>query len=780
MTIIGIPTTRVSDLFVRRRLTNQAQADQLDLYRIHTQLSTGRRFQLPSEDANAAVRVMSLQRLLEQREQIGRNLDINQSYMTASDTALSAFSDALTEARGLALGAIGDQATDIERSAASQQLGQILNQLLDAGNQEFRGRHLFAGRDTSVLPFAISETGMIRYDGDEGRLASYSDVDLLFDTNVNGSEAFGVISDPAEGTVDLNPILTADTRLADLRAGRGISDGSITITVDGITSTIDLSAAETIGDVATLIRANPPIAKPLNVEITATGLMIELSAPAPGDSLVVMETGGGTTADELGILAETPVVGPLVGTDLDPLLKLTTPVGDLLGTRASVVARSLGTDNDIIFETGVVGTTITTGPFAGVATNGIDVIFDDDGTVLTPGMDEIAQWIGPNTLRVTVRTGFTSASRVVDVVNAAFNAVPPTVPIRARLDPIDARNGGMGIVDATPPAAVAGTTAGGTGTAWDQSSGLLIVNGNSTTTVSFAGAQSVQDVLNTLNLSEAGVLAQINSDGTGINVRSRISGADFMIGENGGTTAADLGLRTFNNAVRLQDLNFQLGIQAETGTDFTIARTDGVTVNVDVSAAQTVDDVLIAINAVSGGTYTAQLAVNGNGIELIDAVPGPQTLTVANSGASSAANWLGLIPEGQQSAQATVVGLTQVLTGRDVNPMETESVFTALVRLRTALEANDMVEATRAMALLSQSTLDLNFTRAELGARQQNVDVMQQRLETEEIDLRSILSEDLDADLVEVASEMTARQLSFEAALRSTASILQMTLLNYL
>lgn len=65
--IIGIPTTRVSDSFVRYRLLSQVQSSQLDLLRIQTQLSTGRRLQIPSEDASAALRIMGLQRLLDAR-----------------------------------------------------------------------------------------------------------------------------------------------------------------------------------------------------------------------------------------------------------------------------------------------------------------------------------------------------------------------------------------------------------------------------------------------------------------------------------------------------------------------------------------------------------------------------------------------------------------------------------------------------------------------------------------------------------------------------------------
>ena len=68
--IVGIPTTRVSDLFIRQRLLQQMQYDQRELVRLQTQLGTGRQFQLPGEESVAAMRGMGLQSLLERKEQV--------------------------------------------------------------------------------------------------------------------------------------------------------------------------------------------------------------------------------------------------------------------------------------------------------------------------------------------------------------------------------------------------------------------------------------------------------------------------------------------------------------------------------------------------------------------------------------------------------------------------------------------------------------------------------------------------------------------------------------
>jgi len=57
---------------------------------------------------------------------------------------------------------------------------------------------------------------------------------------------------------------------------------------------------------------------------------------------------------------------------------------------------------------------------------------------------------------------------------------------------------------------------------------------------------------------------------------------------------------------------------------------------------------------------------------------------------------------------------------------------------------------------------------------------MQTRLDSEEIDLQTAISNDYDADLVQVISDLTGRQIAFQASLQSSAAIFQMTLLDYL
>jgi flagellin-like hook-associated protein FlgL len=159
-------------------------------------------------------------------------------------------------------------------------------------------------------------------------------------------------------------------------------------------------------------------------------------------------------------------------------------------------------------------------------------------------------------------------------------------------------------------------------------------------------------LLNVLNGSNAGVLAQVNAQGTGIDIRSRLSGADFQIGENGGTTATQLGVRSLNVNTALADLNQGLGVETANGTDFVIRRNDGVELSLDISSAKTIGDVLNLINnhpdnLDPASRVVAKLKDVGNGIELVDDNPvGSGTLTVIRSFESTAAWDLGLVPRG--------------------------------------------------------------------------------------------------------------------------------------
>ncbi len=892
--LVPIPNTRISDLFVRQRLTQQFQTDQLDLFRLQDQISTGQRIILPSDDAPAALRAITLQRLLERKDQLQVNVQTGQSFLAATDTALNDIAQSLGDIRGATLGVAGTTTSPQERNAVINEVNRALEQLVQTGNRKFRGRFLFSGSQTSTQPYSLEGT-FVKYLGNEKQVNSHSDLNVLFATSSPGTSVFGGISKAVEGSVDLNPQVSADTLLSSLRGGRGISpNGAIQVSDGSVSSTVDISSASTLGDVARFIEENPPAGRQVTVTITGQGLTLQLTDGSPGN-LTVTEVGSGASARELGILEESGVLtAPLVGSDLDPVLLKTSLLGDLLGAKAIAKITSSGPNNDIRIEAASNGA-----QFNGATVQFVDNDLLQAGAGVTAGSEFVeydtsaraAQAAltfdgGNNDLILQANTAGTSFNDVrIDVTSTASGGVPTASydsvgkvltinlesdgtsdanqviaaiaglagnPFTATLDTsVELANDGTGAIAAinqsgfgntgnsggaagtlyihiepgastanqvvaaidaegtfiatldafdTDSALQAGTglvalaatatTSGGSGAPLDKNSGIQIVNGSETFTLDFTSAKTVEDLLNILNGSEAGLLAELNAQGTGINVRSRFSGSDFQIGENGGQTATQLGIRTYTTNTKLNDLNYGNGVTAGVFTpldggsvtgpseDITITARDGTSFDVDLRSAKTIGDVLDLINTDAGnvGLATAQLATTGNGIVLVDTSGGVGDLVVTKFEGSQAAEQLGLIAEGQTENRSS----TGSIQSTDRNYLETDSVFNTLIRLRDALQADDLEAIERAIAKIDADIDRVSFARADVGARQQGIDLAKNNLQDEEVQLRFALSDEIDVDLVEAISAFTARQVSLEASLRATANILQLSLLNFL
>jgi flagellar hook-associated protein 3 FlgL len=895
--IYPIPTLRSSELLAQSRLVNQLVYDQRELLRLQSQIATGRRLTVGSDDSAAATRGMAIQRLLELKTQAKVNLNTSQSYLDATDTAISGVSNLLLQVRATAMGAIGATATDADRQLAAESVAQTIQQMLSIGNKEFRGRHLFGGSRSTIPPY--EEVGnLVRYAGNDRNLRSYWDIDLLSATNAPGSDVFGAFSPQVLGSVDLNPIVTPQTRLADLHGGSGVTLGKIAVSDGTNTSIIDLTGAETVADVADLIQANPPLGRTVVARTTPVGLQIEID-PVPGTSLTIREVSGGRTAADLGILNEFSAgAGPIVGSDLNPRLTLTTSLADVLGVRATALLRSGGQNNDLILEalnrgtaangvsirlvdstllqagpgvaagsetvnysnvpvaaqaalsfTGFNNNLILTATTPGSAFNDVQiqvvsagsignsaqVSYDSIGRVLTIGVDvggatqvqtvinrialegtfsaaydgslpadggfvptatipssSIGVVTGSTgnsggdarTIFINIAPGGTTANDVV----AALQADPlVSAEFTARLDERDTSSPafiGTGLVDA-----VAAVTSGGSAEEFDGTSGLQIRSGGETYMIDLSAAVTIEDLLNAINGAGASALAEINGAGTGLNLRSLLAGTNFGVGENGGLTATQLGLRSLTEQTLLADLNFGEGVRGHDGDDFLIRRSDGSTLAIDVAGAATLGDVIDLINNHSlnqtpGSQVTARLAAFGNGLELVEANPVVGgSLQVEEIFGSHAARDLGLVPLGPTSRLSdgpTTVGSSQVLTGRDVNPLEVSGVFNSLIRLHDALLANDLPEISRSIGLLDLDYEQINFARGEVGFRGQALEALASRLEDEDVQLQSALSQELDTNMAQAISELTARQAALEATLRMTANLHQLTLFNFL
>ncbi len=887
--IAPIPTTRVGDLFVTQRLISQMQDDQLALFKLQNQISTGQRIQLPSDDAPAALRAIGLQRLLQRKSQVQTNIQASNSYLTAADSNLSSVSDLLNTLKGSVVATTGTLSTDADRQTLVQQIDQAIQTLMAAGNAQSQGRYLFSGSVSQVQPYNF-DGNYVSYSGNDGVLRNFVDLDQLFASNVAGTDVFGGTSGQIQGTA-LAPQLSADTLLSTINGGQGISrNAAISISINTgsatKTSVIDLSSAVTLGDVARAIERGAPQGTQIVADVTGEGLKLSSTS----GTISVAEVAEGQAARELGFQPGTAPSTTLVGRPLNPAVLKTTRLDSLLGTRAQGRIVSSGQNNDIVLTARENGADLNDvrvifQPTAGV-TAGSEVVTYDDSDPLN------------KTLTVEIQAGVSTANQVAAAITAqgTFQAV---------VDYHDANSTNAAGTNPVGSGDFGPLTSGGSGGNLDSTSGLVLTNGGKTKTIDTSSAQTVEDLLNLINGAGLNLSAEINATHDGIQVRSTLSGADFAIGENGGTTATQLGIRTYTDSSALADFNRGVGVltddaQLDTtkldslrivardgttldvnltgstslqdvvdrintasgnntgttavlaqlsanhnsvelvdsstatpggkltvqvpsgnqaaaylgfvspgdtqhsstttdslgndflsgtkviGNDLEIVASDGTQLWIDVTGAKTVKDVIDRINTdpANGGKIAARLADVGNGIELVDNAAGAGTLSVHATEGSQAAQLLGFVAAGQTQSDPLNVHVDgsghQTLTSSDHHTLQVDSVFDTLLRLKTALQQNDTEEIGRSLSRLDADISRVTFARSDIGSRLQSLDTIGNKLKDENVQLKSALSDDMDVDLVDAISSMTSRQYAFQASLQTAASVLKLSLLDFI
>ncbi|TWT79054.1 flagellar hook-associated protein FlgL [Planctomycetes bacterium CA13] len=322
------------------------------------------------------------------------------------------------------------------------------------------------------------------------------------------------------------------------------------------------------------------------------------------------------------------------------------------------------------------------------------------------------------------------------------------------------------------------------GVGLDLSSGITINQGSQTFTVDLSEAETMGDVLIAINRSEADIQASLNESEGRIQLRSLRSGVDYSIGENNGNAARSLGIRSATEQTTLDSLGRGRGMVLNSDTiDLTIVRPDGQTLEFDLESAITVDDVMTMIRDHPDNQDAQKVLVSlnlvGNGIEL-QAPPGAAPLTVRQSEISNAGTRLGLIPNGQNEAQGVTVGPVNKIAGIDYMPLDAGGALDTLTRLEKAILDGDIPEIERLQQRIDEDFDRSTSARSRVGIWSRNLEDMRDATGDQVVQMKSQLSDEVDADLATVISEVNRRQIAMEASMRIIGQMSQLTLLNFL
>ena len=149
-------------------------------------------------------------------------------------------------------------------------------------------------------------------------------------------------------------------------------------------------------------------------------------------------------------------------------------------------------------------------------------------------------------------------------------------------------------------------------------------------------------------------------------------------------------------------------------------------------------------------------------------------------GVSDAGLRLGLIPKGQSQVDSTLDGSFQAVIGEDFYPRDAGGTLDTLLRLETAVREGDLPEIERLQVRLDEDLDRASRVRGQVGVWSRNLDELRDATEETSIQLQDQLSEELDADIAKVLSDITQRQIAMEASMRVIGQTSQLTVLNYL
>ena len=150
---------RVTSQAIRNTVLNNIFRITEGLAKAQIEIASGKRIQKPSDDPAGLRNSLALRTGIRKTTQFTRNIDNNKIFIQSTDSALQSVSLGLTRAKELAISELGGTSTAQTRGFAAIEIGQIIEQTLEAANTKVKDQYIFGGTLTRTAPFEVSATG---------------------------------------------------------------------------------------------------------------------------------------------------------------------------------------------------------------------------------------------------------------------------------------------------------------------------------------------------------------------------------------------------------------------------------------------------------------------------------------------------------------------------------------------------------------------------------------------------------------------------------------------
>ena len=207
-----VTNTMLIDNFLRNYSYLRQKLDKMQ-----SQMASGKYFEYPSDDAGRMVKSMELKEDYSSAVQYKDNISEARSWLTVTSGAVDSVLSVIQRAQELATEGADGNKTDVERQGIAEEIEQLLEGVVQAGNTNHRGRYIFAGYNTYTAPFSYTEDSQgritaVSYNGDTGVRRVGVGYDITMEVNTIGAGGDGTTHrgnfvDPIAGVNVFNTLI---------------------------------------------------------------------------------------------------------------------------------------------------------------------------------------------------------------------------------------------------------------------------------------------------------------------------------------------------------------------------------------------------------------------------------------------------------------------------------------------------------------------------------------------------------------------------------------------
>lgn len=146
--------------------------------RYQTQLATGKKISVPSDDPIIAAKALKLRTDVDEVAQFKRNSEDANSWMDITENSLGTLVDVLQDTRQLTVQAANDTLTSDDREKIKQEIGQLRGQIVQVANTTYAGRFVYSGYATDSEFMNVDGTYNVSVSSNETAVIKSGLIDL--------------------------------------------------------------------------------------------------------------------------------------------------------------------------------------------------------------------------------------------------------------------------------------------------------------------------------------------------------------------------------------------------------------------------------------------------------------------------------------------------------------------------------------------------------------------------------------------------------------------------